>query len=116
MIEAVKKFFRNYANFNGRSTRADYWWVVLAEFCVGFALGFLSGVTGLSIFMTLSYLVELACLVPGLAICVRRLHDVNQKWSYIFMGLIPLAGPIILIVKMCQPSVNEGNNFGEIVS
>ena len=28
-IEAVKRFYSNYANFNGRATRAEYWYSVL---------------------------------------------------------------------------------------
>lgn len=115
MIEAYKKFLRNYANFKGRSTRADYWYVVLCNVIIGFVLGFLGGLLHTSIFLVIAYIYELAVMVPGLAISIRRLHDVNQKWSYIFMGLIPIAGAIILIVQYCKPSVNEGNNFGEIV-
>ena len=29
MIQAYKNFWKNYLNFSGRSTRSDYWWVVL---------------------------------------------------------------------------------------
>lgn len=34
MIEAYKKFWNNYSDFKGRSTRPDYWWVVLANLLV----------------------------------------------------------------------------------
>ena len=32
MINAYKNFFKNYAEFTGRSTRSDYWWVWLGNF------------------------------------------------------------------------------------
>ena len=32
MINAYKNFFKNYAEFTGRSTRPDYWWVWLGNF------------------------------------------------------------------------------------
>ena len=55
MIEAYKKFFANYANFNGCSSRADYWWVVLCNFLIGFAIGFVAGLTGIQEITYLSY-------------------------------------------------------------
>lgn len=31
MINAIKNFFKGYVDFSGRSTRADYWWIWLAN-------------------------------------------------------------------------------------
>ena len=31
MIRAYKKFWRNYTNFEGRTSRADYWWTFLVN-------------------------------------------------------------------------------------
>ena len=31
MINAYKNFFKNYAEFTGRSTRPDFWWVWLGN-------------------------------------------------------------------------------------
>ena len=117
MVEADKKFFRNYANFNGRSTRADYWWVVLASFLCGFVIGFvfgLMGESGVKLATTVSSLFSLAILVPSLAITVRRLHDINKSGWWILISLVPLVGGIILLVFMLMDSVNEGNQYGPI--
>ena len=38
MIEAYKKFWKGYVDFEGRSTRSDYWFVVLANFLLIMAL------------------------------------------------------------------------------
>jgi uncharacterized membrane protein YhaH (DUF805 family) len=43
MIDAYKRFLKNYANFKGRSSRGDYWWVILANLIIGFVLGFIAG-------------------------------------------------------------------------
>ena len=63
MINAYKNFFKGYAEFTGRSTRSDYWWVWLGNFILSipfwiiyFYTVFLSAVTGLSI-STLYFLV-----------------------------------------------------------
>ena len=117
MIEAYKKFLSNYANFNGRSTRSDYWWVVLCNFLIGFVVGFIGGLLGLeqTVISTITGLYSLAILVPSIAIVVRRLHDINKSGWYYFMVLIPIAGPIIVLVYLLTDSVNENNQYGERV-
>jgi len=115
MIEAYKKFLRNYTNFSGRSTRSDYWWVVLANFLIGFVIGFVGGLTGADKLVTvLTTVYELAIIVPAIALVIRRLHDINKSGWYYFMILIPIVGWIIVLVYLCTPSVNENNNYGPI--
>lgn len=117
MLDSYKRFWKNYANFKGRSTRADYWWVVLANFLIGFVLGFiaglipdLAGVTGI-----ITTLYSLASIIPTLALIVRRMHDINRSgWAYLFC-LIPLVGFIVVLVFLCTPSVDENNRYGERV-
>ncbi|MBO5120616.1 MAG: DUF805 domain-containing protein [Bacilli bacterium] len=117
MLDSYKRFWQNYANFKGRSTRADYWWVCLANFLIGFVLGFISGIIPdlAGLLSAVSSLYSLAVLVPTLALIVRRLHDINKSgWNYLFC-LIPIAGPIIILVWFCTASVNENNQYGERV-
>lgn len=97
--EAIKLFFVNYVNFDGRSTQSEYWWVVLFNFLVGLGVGWIP---------VLGWLVTLGLLIPGLSLSVRRLHDTGKSWVYLLMGLIPIAGFIILIVFYCQES--DGDN------
>ena len=115
MLDSYKRFWMNYANFKGRSTRADYWWVCLMNILISFALGFMgglipdiAGITGL-----LAGVYSIAILVPALALIVRRLHDINKSgWAYL-LCLIPFVGFIIILVFFCTPSVNENNKYGE---
>ncbi len=117
MVEAYQRLFRNYANFNGRSTRSDYWYVVLGNFLVGFVLGFIGGLipdlAGLT--SALTGLWSLVMIIPGIAIVVRRLHDINKSGWFYFIALVPLVGGIILLVFLCTASVNENNRYGERV-
>ena len=110
MIEAYKKYFINYANFKGRSSRSDYWWVVLANIIIGAVFGCL-GEFG----ETLSTLYTIVTLVPGIALIVRRYHDINKSgWNYLFI-LVPFVGFIIVLVDFCKKSVNENNKYDEKV-
>lgn len=102
--EAIKLFFVNYVNFTGRSTASEYWWAFLFNFLVSLCIGWIPVV---------GQLVALGLLVPGLAVGVRRLHDTGKSWAYMFMGLIPLAGFIILIVQYCKES-DADNKWGPV--
>ena len=105
--EAIGLFFKNYVNFTGRSTRSEYWWYVLFNFIVSFVLSFIASALGMSDAYgnsALSSIWLLVIFLPGLALSVRRLHDIGKSWLSMFIVLIPLAGIIIYIVWMCQPS------------
>ncbi len=115
MVEAYKKFFKNYANFKGRSTVSDYWYVVLANFLIGFVLGFVGGLLGLGELVTkITSLYTLVTLIPSIAIFVRRMHDINKSgWAWLW-SFVPLVGWIIVLVFLCKKSVNEGNKYGSL--
>lgn len=114
MVDAYKRFLRNYTNFNDRSTRSDYWYVILANFLIGFGLGLIGGILGLAGFISIiSSLYSLAVLIPGIALFIRRLHDINKSAWWFFIALVPLVGGIVLLVFMCTDSVNENNKYGK---
>lgn len=114
MVEAYKRFLRNYTNFSGRSTRSDYWYVFLANLLIGFGIGFIGGFFGIGeITSTISSIYSLAILIPGIAVFVRRMHDINKSGWWWFIALVPFVGGIILLVFMCTDSVNENNKYGE---
>jgi uncharacterized membrane protein YhaH (DUF805 family) len=105
---AVSSFFSNYANFNGRARRSEYWFAYLFWVLVylGTLILDLSGGGGL-----FTSLWALGTLIPLLALGVRRLHDTGRSgWNYL-LGLIPFAGPIILLVLFVQDSVGP-NQYG----
>lgn len=107
LIGCYKKFWQNYVNFNGRSRRSEYWFVVLMNLIIGLVnvipyVG--QGLYGLY---------TLAALVPTIALIVRRLHDLGKEWYYIFIMLIPIVGQIIMIVWLCTDSQVGTNEFGE---
>lgn len=100
--EAIKLFFTNYANFSGRSTVSEYWWAYLFNMLISIVL---------SIIPILGLIASLALIIPGLSLSVRRLHDTGKSWTYLFMALIPIAGPIILLVQYCSGS-DADNQWG----
>lgn len=111
-IDAIKSCFTQYVGFRGRARRSEYWFFFLLNCGVSLLLSILASATKASFFTVLSVIYGLAVLLPGLAVCVRRLHDIGKKWTYLFMGLIPVAGSIILIVNFAKDSEPGDNAFG----
>lgn len=110
-VAAFIKMLQNYANFKDRTSRADFWWAYLGNFIVGFVVGFVCGFLG-DFGSLLSSLVTLALLVPGLALSVRRLHDIGKSWTYLLFALIPLVGGIILIIWFAKAGDPGDNMYG----
>lgn len=104
---------QNYAKFDGRARRREYWGFTAVNALIGFVIGLLGSLTGSEFLSsTLPSIVSLALLVPGLAVCWRRLHDIGKKGSWYFIGLVPLVGFILLLVWFCQDSQPGANEFG----
>ena len=102
---AIQLGFKNYINFRGRATRAEYWWWFLFVFLGGVVTGIIDafgiGVTQ-SIF-------NLAIFIPGLALGARRLHDIGKSGWWQLLWFVILIGWIILII-WCIKQGNRGPN------
>lgn len=99
-----------YCSFTGRASRSEYWWFALFCFIVS------AVATGLSSFVGdwIDYVVTILLILPQLGLSVRRLHDIGKAGGWIFIGLIPLVGQILLIVWACQNSEMQPNRFGDV--
>lgn len=112
--EAVERaIMQNYCNFDGRASRSEYWWYVLFNTLLGFAIGivFVWSETMMDI---VSGVAGLALLLPGLGLAVRRLHDIGKSGWWLLIGLIPLIGAIILLIWYCKESQMQPNEYGPV--
>ena len=111
--QAIGSGFKNYVGFSGRACRSEYWFWVLFVFIVGIVLGILDQVlfpdnpSGL-----LGPLFSLAVFLPGLAVFIRRLHDIDKVGWWCLLILIPIVGWIILIIWAVKKGDDGGNRFG----
>jgi uncharacterized membrane protein YhaH (DUF805 family) len=120
--DAIKSFFTNYAKFNGRARRSEFWFSYLFVYIVSIVLNIVipaqivdvSG-TPVAVPNLLVILWSLAVFIPQLAMTWRRLHDTNTSGGYFFMALIPLVGIILLIVKLATAGTPAQNRFGNPV-
>lgn len=109
-VEAYQAGLRRYADFSGRTSLGGFWRFVAMNLLIAFGLFILAAVA--DVFAVLYFLFALAVLVPSLAIAVRRLHDTGKSGWFLFLGLIPLVGSILLIVFYVQPSTGA-NDYGQ---
>lgn len=105
-IESLKK----YAVFEGRSHRTEYWMFTLVVFIISILLGLIEAISGMNFIGTLF---SLAIFIPGIAVTIRRLHDIGRSGWWIFIGLIPIIGFIVLLVWAVRKSDEGVNRFGE---
>jgi len=118
-ILALKK----YATFEGRASRKEYWMFVLFNLIFTFQAFVLDNalnqmfdlIIGPSGRGIISALYTLAVVIPGLAVLVRRLHDVGQSGWWILIGVIPLVNLIgvwLLLYWLVKDSDPEQNQYG----
>ena len=113
MIEAVKAVFSEYATFEGRARRSEYWWFVLFNFIVSIVIAVLTAGGGHGMGGGLfSTIWSLATLLPSLAVGARRLHDIDRSGWWLLIGFIPLIGIIVLIVFFATRGTPGANRFG----
>ncbi|HIX14390.1 MAG TPA: DUF805 domain-containing protein [Candidatus Hungatella pullicola] len=111
-MQAYLSMWKNYVNFKGRTTVKGYWLAVLFNFLVSLILSIL--VSFADVLSILALLYSLAGIIPGLALSIRRLHDINKSGWWVLINLVPLVGAIVLIVFFCLKSVDENNKYGEV--
>jgi len=98
-------------SFDGRISRAPYWYFTLAMIVL---FGIVGSIAGVSMFNSLSapgaaapsagpagMLFPIVCLLilwPALAIQAKRWHDVDKAAWWILIGIVPVVGGLIALV------------------
>ncbi len=103
--------FKKYATFSGRASRAEFlsFCLFVLIFCI--PLGFLLKGTNPRLAAPFLILI-LASTIPSIAVAVRRLHDAGlSSWRLLWL-LLPLIGPIILLVHWAKTSQPGDNEYG----
>lgn len=111
---------KRYADFNGRSSRKEFWMFALFTSVMAAVLTivivadtgtFEVGTLG-SMAAGLLLLGFLGILVPALAVEVRRFHDQGKSGWFALLNLIPYIGSLIVLVFMALPGTEGENAYG----
>ena len=93
-LNAYQEFWLKATNFNSKTTRSDWWRVQLVNVIISiFTIPIFLRTFGFNIY-------GLVCIVPQIAIDVRRLRDFGKNWEWIFINLIPVFGWIVWFISV----------------
>ncbi len=104
-LTATQVCVAKYAEFDGRATRAEYWWFVLAVL-IGSAAAAVSS-------PQLCALFSAAALLPTIAVGARRLHDTNRSGWWQLLALVPF-GVFVLAFLLSLPSHHPGERHSSV--
>lgn len=127
---AIGLYFRNYVNFYGRASRAEYWWPFLmrAIVYVGLFIAFLFTMgsdeytasddmnrAAMSV-MFAGVIFWAVNFLPGLTVKVRRFHDLDQTgWLVPVFWTANLVVPLVefgRLIWFAFPGVAGPNQYG----
>lgn len=99
-----------YFIFKGRSSRREYWMFFLFNMIFSFGVEVVARIIGIPMLVGLYSLI---LFIPGLAVGVRRLHDIGKSGFWYFILLVPLVGWIVFIVFLATAGSKEPNQYGD---
>ncbi len=121
-VDSYLNSLKNYINFDGRTSKNEYWCFFLSHiFLTFFLLVFYGVFTAYAKSKAFAFIITFLCyfyflfmILPLLSATVRRLHDSGTKGEYIFVGLVPFFGTISLFVLLCKDSEQKDNQYGPL--
>ncbi len=92
ILKAYQEFWLKATDFNSKTTRSDWWWVQLANITISiFTIPIFLRTFGFNLYGIL-------CILPQIAIDIRRLRDFGKNWKWIFINLIPIIGWLVWFI------------------
>ena len=109
LFNAIKICFQKIFIFTNRASRSEYWWFILFYTIFATIPTFVPNEN----VVVFGYIMSLLLFIPGIAVTVRRLHDINKSGWFILISLIPILGSIIVLVMTIEKGTLGKNRFGE---
>lgn len=116
-MEWYLKVLRQFRDFSGRARRKEYWMFTLINGVIALILSVLDPLLGLNftdeVSIGLLYTIYLlVVIVPGIAVSIRRMHDIGRSgWSLLF-AFIPFVGVFILLYWFVKEGEPQDNAYG----
>ena len=124
-------FTKHYVNFSGRARRREYWGTMLFNVLIQAGLNIILSIVATILLSSIEingeatfsplffllldtpiYIYSLIWLLPGLAVAVRRLHDIGKSGLNVLWVFLPIIGWIMLLYWFCQDSQPGENKWG----
>ena len=114
---------RRWRDFDGRSSRREFWMFTLVILIASFVLGFIdaflfggfetvpAGETFVTPVVSFSNAFSVITVIPSVSVSVRRLHDINRTGFWILISLTVI-GLVLIIYWACLRSDEGDNQYG----
>lgn len=110
--QAISSGFQNYVNFSGRASRSEYWYWTLFAILVSIVTGGIDHlIFPIMDFSPLNSLAGLALFLPGLAVGIRRLHDLDRTGWWVLL-VLTIIGIVVLIAWFVMRGTVGPNRYG----
>ena len=113
IIQNYKNVLLSWGNFQGRATRSEFWYFVLANIVVSIVLSIVDNALfhpGVGHVGPLQSIYNLVVLVPNLALAFRRMHDVKMTAWWLLIGFTGV-GVLVLLYFFVKDS-DADNEYG----
>jgi uncharacterized membrane protein YhaH (DUF805 family) len=107
-VDAIKSGFDNYVGFSGRAARSEYWFWTLFVIVANVIAAIVDALLGLGF---IEAIVSLGLFLPGIAVSIRRLHDIDRTGWWLLIAFTGV-GLIVLLVFDCIKGTTGPNRFG----
>jgi uncharacterized membrane protein YhaH (DUF805 family) len=107
--QAISTGFAKYFNFHDRACRSEFWYWTLFTMIVAIVAALIDMKLDTQL---VAGAWNLVTLIPGLAISIRRLHDLDRSGWWVLLSFIPLVGAIILLVWFATKGTAGPNRYG----
>jgi uncharacterized membrane protein YhaH (DUF805 family) len=107
--EAVSVGFKKSFVWEGRASRAEFWWFELAQLLILVAAAIIDQIIGTGV---LYIIAAIALILPAIAVLVRRLHDTDRTGWWFWIYLLPVIGLIVILVFTLTGGDEGDNKYG----
>lgn len=112
LLEWIKRPLRQYADFNGRSRRKEFWLFQLISVPILLGVILFAGLGLFDLATVILLVATFGLFVPQLALQVRRFHDQDKSGWFALFNIIPYAGVIIVLIFMAIEGTRGDNRYG----
>ena len=104
ILNAYKEFWLKATDFKTTTTLSNWWWVQLANLLIYLlTLPIFLRIFGFNVY-------GFICILPQLAIDIRRIKDYGKDWKWIFINLVPILGWIVWFIWLGFGETGKGKN------
>ncbi|NVK29324.1 MAG: DUF805 domain-containing protein [Flavobacteriia bacterium] len=112
-MNAYIRVMTEFAKFEGRLSRRDYWIFVLVTIGILIATVFIGGLLfNEELFMITYYAVIVVHFIPLISADVRRMHDIGKSGVWWFIRFVPLIGGIWFFILTLMDGDKGPNQYG----